>query len=227
MRFNLLHLSVAAIVTLLAGCEKKPQDFQPQAPQLRVQDSTAKIQEPNLAQTPEEITLAAQGLVSAIKGKSPEVLDSITGKSGIVLIRNFTSGTNGARGENVRSFNSAPIVQISFPVSHETPIDVTSLFPDLTQENLKQIPVFKTSVTGLDIQDSPSEVKPETRIILDALSKATLPHSDVKTPFGVQVDDDVLVIAESDGVDNVCTGNFAIFKKLSGSYRLRALLDLR
>jgi len=224
-KFSIFCTSI--IVILIAGCEKKTQVSQPKVAQVSVQNTAAQLQEPNDRQTPREITLAAQGLASIIQRKSPELLDSITGMSGIVLIRNFSSGTYGARGENIRSFYPSPIGRIMFPVKNETPIDVASMFPELARFDLNQLPSFKTMPNGLDIRDTPSEIKPTTSELLEALSKVVLPHHDLPTPFAVQIGDDLLVLAEGDVVDNICTGYFAIFKKMNGSYRLRALLDLR
>lgn len=174
---------------------------------------------------PEKSRLAIKAFFQALNESDPKKVDSITGQHGMAIFRNFVSGTYGARGNNLRQFYASPLRRMKFPIKGETPIDLTMMFSNFKEMNLATLPGFRSDI-AFDIDDSPKSAKPTTSIVLKNLETIMRPHGSLGRPFVVLFQNG-FILAESDGVDDQCTGNFAFFKKTAKGYQLRAILDLR
>lgn len=174
---------------------------------------------------PENAKLTIKAFSQALNESDPKKVDSITGQHGMAIFRNFVSGTYGARGNNLRQFYASPLRRMTFPIKGEPPIDLTMMFSNFKEMNLATLPGFRSDI-AFDIDDSPKSAKPTTSIVLKNLETMMRPHGSLGRPFVVLFQDG-FILAESDGVDDPCTGNFAFFKNTTKGYQLRAILDLR
>jgi len=178
-----------------------------------------------------EIDTLLRQFKSVLASNSSATLDSLVDPSGLTVIRNFTSGSLGGRGENIRNFYAVPIsskiASPEFPVPNETPIKLSAMFPDLRKSSESAVMVFADSIEGFGIHDDSTTVNPTTKVLIDALTSIATKHDDVPTTFVSKVNGEYLVLAEGDAVDGICTGYYSIFVKTTVGYRLKVVLDLR
>ena len=172
----------------------------------------------------EESLRAVENFISALKNKNvSEIKDNIS-SSGIIVIRNFSSGF-GNRGKDVRNkylFAEIPD-NFQFEVADETPIDLCYLFQKAAEYGLDEIPVlnldefsfFKDSDV-FDLQEI------STYNLIDKCSM--LPNSLDGTPQIFVIGSKKIVLAET---YSEFDGTWAIFENEGGKYYLKIVLNIR
>ncbi len=167
----------------------------------------------------------------ALISNSVTSFDSILDKHGFAVIRNFTSGSLGGRGKNIRNFYPAPISRsfqlLTFPVAGETPVKLSVMFHDFRKMALESVSVFSDSIAGFGFQDAAKTIKPPTNKVIENLSIMASRHRDVSAPYVTVINNRYLVLAEGEIADNICTGYYAIFALEENDCFLRAVIDLR
>lgn len=151
--------------------------------------------------------------------------------AGITVIRNFSSGSLGGRGQNIRNYYpyplSASFENPIFPVPDETPIELDAMFPEFMKSDISTLPFFDDEIPEFDIRDRKDAADPATSKLLEWIPRLTAKHNDVPTAFVSKVNDRYLILAEGQVIDNICSGYYSVFTRVGTDYRLKAILDLR
>ncbi|MEW6573238.1 MAG: hypothetical protein AB1374_06355 [Bacillota bacterium] len=171
-----------------------------------------------------------EDFIKSIKTNDAEALKRIISPSGLIVIRNSSSG-NGARGKDVRNLYLPDKIpsNLQFEVSGELPIVLHDLFK--TEVEIKDIPVERLNNINFNFKDdSKSNIfGPPTDEVRDICGEMTSTR-DKNNQYSSKIfrlGDKEIVLTESALVADLPTGVWAVFEKLNEKYFLRAVINLR
>ncbi|MDQ0285168.1 hypothetical protein J2Z49_000258 [Desulfofundulus luciae] len=172
-----------------------------------------------------------EDFIKSIKNNDAEALKRITSPSGLIIIRNFSSGS-GARGKDIRNLYLPDEIpsNLQFEVSGEVPIILHDLFKK-EQIGIKDMPVERLNDLNFNFKDDSKSniLGPPTDEVRDICGKITS-TKDTNNQYSSKIfrlGDKEIVLTESALVADSPIGVWAVFEKLNGKYFLRAVIDLR
>ena len=173
-----------------------------------------------------------EDFIKSIKNSDAEALKSIMSPSGLILIRNFSSG-NGARGKDIRNLYLADKIPVNlqFVVSSEVPISLNQLFDKSQQTEIANIPMVKLNDNGFHFKDDlkSNMFGPPTNDVRDICGEitSTAETNNQYSPRIFELVGDEIVLTESALVADSPVGVWAVFVKVDDKYFLRAIIDLK
>ncbi len=145
----------------------------------------------------------------------------VASPDGIYLVRKFTSGNLGGRGEELSQKVSAATIndQMEFALKSQTPLSLKILFPGVPVKDYKQLPThnFIAKVANLPFDQWGSFLKK---------AMTPLPEAVEGSPVVLRAAPDCWVYAEAQVIDGILVGGFAVFKQYKQGYVLVAIIEL-
>jgi hypothetical protein len=174
------------------------------------------------------LTRDIEDFILSIKNNDAESLKHIISPSGLLIIRNFSSGNN-ARGKDIRNLYSIDKIpaNLQFEISGEVPITLHELFNKSQQGKVNNIPVIKINNSSFSFKDDieTNNYGPSTAEVRDLCSEL-ISNKDY-SPKIFELGDKEVVLTESSLIAETPVGLWAIFEKLNNKYLLRAIIELR
>lgn len=207
-----LPLFVACALTLLAGC------FQSLTAQ-------SNISPEQLA----EIRATISGFTKALRTNDVAGFRTLL-SDGLVVIRNFVTGGNGSRGNDLRFYRSVNEFSssISIPVKGEESIDFRNLFAGSIGSKFESFHIVKVSGTLTIGESASGRTDPPTSKIVETCQKMrSAKYPDDFTPMIMVLSDREFVLTESSLILDLPVGSWAFFSKVGNQYFLRAIFDFR
>ena len=164
---------------------------------------------------------SAQLFSTAVPNDDVSKFKSAANPSGIYLVRKFTSGNLGGRGEELSAnFSASSITEdMEFLVKDQTPFSLKLIFPSLPIKDDNKLPHYgmseKICNLAFDQWDS---------LLKDVI--APLSESISGEPIVLTAASDCWVYAEAQVIDNMLVGGFAVFKKSAESVKLVSVINL-
>lgn len=165
--------------------------------------------------------LSATATPEAINKNDVARFKSVASPDGIYLVRKFTSGNLGGRGEELSQKVSAATIndQMEFALKSQTPLSLKIIFPGVPVKDYKQLPThnFIAKVANLPFDQWGSFLKK---------AMTPLPEAVEGSPVVLRVAPDCWVYAEAQVIDGILVGGFAVFKQHKQRYVLVAIIEL-
>jgi hypothetical protein len=157
----------------------------------------------------------------SISNRDTKKLIAITAPDGIHLIRKFTSGNLGGRGEEFSSKIqiSAITQQMQLAIEGQAPFSFEILFPELPIKSYEKLPHYKLS-SEIDTLAFDQWIPPLAKA-LSGLSEAE--HGD---PILLVSSSNYWIYAEAQIIDGILVGGFAVFKGDSKHSTLISIIEL-
>lgn len=154
----------------------------------------------------------------AISTSNTSKFVQVANSEGVHLVRKFTSGNLGGRGEELSSSISVSLIndQMEIPVKGQTSLNLKILFPELPIKSYQKLPQYKFA----DTQKPFDQWIPElTKALADA------PESVNGDPV-ILVSSAYWIYAEAQIIDGILVGGFAVFKKETDHFPLISIIEL-
>lgn len=164
----------------------------------------------------EKVVTAFSNSVST--GSTSKFLD-ITNSDEVHLVRKFTSGNLGGRGEELNRSVSVSSLndEMEFPIKDQTPFNLKIIFPGLPVEASKKLPKFNVrDIEGLSFEEWYPELM---KALVDA------PEAVSGDPV-LLVSQKYWIYCEAQIIDGVLAGGFAIFENDADHFSLVSIVDL-
>lgn len=192
-------------------------------------DSINKITKSEINKETEEEKVV-ENFINAVKTNDAEDLKQIISPSGLIVIRNFSSG-NGTRGKDIRDLYLADNIptNLEFVVSGESPIVLKNLLRESLKNKVESIPVEKIN-DNFNFKDNSknSTIEPSTDDVRDICSEITSANdkNNQCAPKIFSLGDKEIALTESALVADSPAGAWIVFEKINKRYFLRAIIDL-
>ena len=164
---------------------------------------------------------SAQLFSTAVRNGDVSKFKSAANPSEIYIVRKFTSGNLGGRGEELSAnFSTSSITKdMEFLVEGQTPFSLKLIFPGLPIKDDNKLPRYDmpTKICNLAFDQWGSSLK-------DVI--APLSESSSGEPIVLAAASDCWVYAEAQVIDNMLVGGFAVFKKSAESVKLVSVINL-
>lgn len=164
----------------------------------------------------EKVVTAFSNAVST--GSTSNFLD-IANPDGVYLVRKFTSGNLGGRGEELsRSVPASSLnEEMEFAIKDQTPFNLKVIFPGLLVEASKKLPQLNVrDIEGLSFEEWSPELM---KALVDA------PEAVSGDPV-LLVSQKYWIYCEAQIIDGVLVGGFAIFENDADHFSLVSIIDL-
>lgn len=167
------------------------------------------------------LELSVVSLSNSVSEDNVSKFKGIADSEGIYLVRKFTSGNLGGRGEQLsEKFSLSAITNdIEFPINGQTPFNLKMLFPGFPVRNYKKLPqyTFPTEACHLNFDQWGA-----------ALKKAIqpLPEAVEGNAIILKAATECWVYAEAQVIDGILVGGFAVFKKKADKLLLVSIIEL-
>ena len=159
---------------------------------------------------------------TAVTSKNIPLFVELTDPRGIYLVRKFTSGNLGGRGEELSELTQLKKLneKFQFPIKNQTPYSLGFLFHELPIK----------SFANLSHRSLPSEVEDlHFDTWVPFLKESLTGAPEVKDGMPIRLSSangKYHVYAEAQIIDEILVGGFAVFSKENGKMKLVALIDL-
>lgn len=179
-----------------------------------------------------ELRYTIEEFIEAIKNNDANILKRNLSPSGLVVIRNFSSG-NGTRGKNIRNlFLRAEIpTNLSFEVKGELPIVLHELFKKSQQTDFNYFLIEKISDCNFIFEDGNGKdiIGPATDEIRDICGElvGSIDSDNQYIPKIYILGEKEIVLTESMLIADTPVGEWAVFENIDSNFYLRAIIDLR
>jgi len=179
-----------------------------------------------------ELRYTIEEFIEAIKNNDANILKRNLSPSGLVVIRNFSSG-NGTRGKNIRNlFLSAEIpTNLSFEFKGELPIVLHELFKKSQQTDFNDFLIEKISDCNFIFEDGNGKdiIGPATDEIRDICGElvGSIDSDNQYIPKIYILGEKEIVLTESMLIADTPVGEWAVFENIDSNFYLRAIIDLR
>lgn len=170
---------------------------------------------------------AISSFLESINNNNSEKFSQIISNSGLVVIRNFSSGTYGARGKNIRNYYTKDQVpeNIEFKVDGEIPIKPSELFQGSLNSDIEKIDEISSTIIKINLVDSKAAISPSTSEVINKLSNILEQVGDV-SPQIIDLNNEI-ILSEIRLINDILIGSAAVFIKEDGKIKLRAIIDLK
>lgn len=157
----------------------------------------------------------------SISNGNVEKFKESTNSNGIYLVRKFTSGNLGGRGEELSRMVplSSMNKEMEFSIEGQTPFNIKILFPGIPVPEYKKLPQYPLSADVCDLAFDQWEA-PLKRAV------APLRESAEGIPIILTASTKCWVYTEAQVIDGVLVGGFAVFKYNSGKSSLVSIIEL-
>lgn len=180
----------------------------------------------------EDSTKTIDDFIKSIKSNDAEALKRIISPSGLIIIRNFSSG-NGARGKDIRNLYLADKIptNLQFEISGEAPVILSELFKRSQEIEIKNITVESINGNNFNFKDDSKNnmFAPPTEEVIDICGEitSTKDTNNQYNPKIFNLEDKEIVLTESALVADSPVGVWAIFEKANNKYFIKSVIDLR
>lgn len=158
---------------------------------------------------------------SAVSSGDISGFRSIAGSDEVYLVRKFTSGNLGGRGEELSGAYSVDSLtkDMEFLIEQQTPFSLRMLFPGFPLKNYKMLPQYKmpADICNVAFDRWGDELK-------KAISP--LPQANEGGTVILTAAPDCWVYAEAQVIDEILVGGFAVFKSNADSLYLASIIEL-
>lgn len=170
----------------------------------------------------QQLIQVVESFSSAIKDKNREQFLAVADSQPMNLVRLFTSGNLGGRGEPLSRSIQAELItdELEFPIEKQTPFSLAIMFPSLPIDSAKSLPFIPMSINAKALPLD--QWAPSLKVAL-----AKLPN--IKDGALVVLADSAnsyWVLADAQIIDNVLVGGFAVFNSDGDRVKLVGLIDL-
>ncbi len=169
-----------------------------------------------------QVSQAVQIFSNALKDKSRSQFLMLADSQGVNLIRLFTSGNLGGRGESLSRSTQPGLISddLEFPVEKQTPFALSIMFPSLPidstqtlqfspmQLDAKQLPMDQWAVPMKSALAKLPNMKEGALVVLTEQSNT------------------YWILADAQIIDDALVGGFAVFKREGETIKLVGLIDL-
>jgi hypothetical protein len=147
--------------------------------------------------------------------------NNIVDSSGLLLIRKFTSGNLGGRGDELNEKFSASVMssEMEFPIKGQTPFSVKALFPGLPVKNVKGLSRYTFPVAACDLHFG------QWRALLKE-TIAPLPEAVEGNAIILNAVSGCWIYVEAQVIDDILVGGFAVFKREENEVHLVSIIEL-
>ena len=232
--FRLAIILLIAVITLILGCSSEK--IEP-ANTSNSNNSTNNDSTENPATSPDIKSYSGfiqviGDFIMYVKSSDTESLKSIVSPSGLIVIRNFSSGS-GARGKDIRIITLANEIpgNLQFEVTGELLIILDELYGKFQQTQIVNTPVVKLNDSIFNFKDNAKNrvYEPSTDNVIDICGEiiSTIGVNNQYSPKIFELGDDEIVLTESALIADSPIGVWTVFKKADDRFFLRAIIDLR
>ena len=146
---------------------------------------------------------------------------NIVDSSGLLLIRQFTSGNLGGRGDELNEKFSTSLMtsDMEFPINGQTPFSVKVLFPGLPVKNVKGLSRYTFPVAACDLRFGQWSALLKETI-------APLPEAVEGNAIILNAVSGCWIYVEAQVIDDILVGGFAVFKREENEVHLVSIIEL-
>ncbi len=181
----------------------------------------AQLTEPT-AVSEKQVSQAVQGFSNALKDKSRSEFLALADNQSVNLVRLFTSGNLGGRGEFL-SRNTKPDFisdDLAFSVEKQTPFALSIMFPSLPIDSAQALQFVSMTVDAKQLPMDQWAVPMKSAL-------AKLPNMNEGALVVLTEQSNIYwVLADAQIIDDALVGGFAVFKREGDAIKLVGLIDL-
>lgn len=172
------------------------------------------------------IESTAQTFIKSLKDTNARRFNNIVSDAGMIFIRNFVSG-NGARGTDIRNYYKVSDIpkHLTIQIKGQSGIDLKSLFLQSMHADKSNIHIVNVNNPIINFTDNGSSdnYAPSTDELMTELS--SIVKNCYNSPVIYNLHSKEFILSESQVIDNLPMGSFAIFVNKNGTFKLRAVID--